>query len=169
VLAADATSLDQIVPGESDGVRVIEAARAMMLHSLRAELLRGPVLEKGQALIDYLMAGLAQQPREVLRALYLDARMRLIRDEVVGIGSIAEAPAYPREILRRAFEVGAAALILVHNHTSGDPMPSGQDVALTRKLMALGAALDVRVQDHIIVARSGWTSLRALGLMETAA
>jgi DNA repair protein RadC len=92
--------------------------------------------------------------------------MRLIRDEVVGIGSIAEAPAYPREIIRRAFEVGACGLILVHNHTSGDPAPSRQDVALTRKLVLLGQELDVRVHDHIIVARSGWSSLRSLGLME---
>lgn len=122
-------------------------------------------MKHGQDLIDYLHAAMAHEPREMFRVLFLDSALRLIRDEVLSAGSIREAPAYPREIMRRSFELGAAAIILAHNHPSGDPTPSRHDIVLTQKLVRIGSELDVIVQDHILIARSGWTSFRALGLL----
>jgi len=138
-----------------------------MLHVLRAEAAKAPILGTSQALIDYLFADLAHLPAERLRVLFLNAKNRLLRDELVNEGSVNEAPIYPREIMRRAFEVGATALILVHNHPSGDPMPSQRDIEVTRRLADVATALDIHIHDHVIIARSGWSSLRSLGVLET--
>lgn len=136
-----------------------------MLHALRREALRGPVLEDSEALIAYLFAAMAHEPVEQLRVLYLNTRNRLLRDETVIEGSINITPIYPREIVKRSLEVGATALILAHNHPSGDPRPSREDIRVTRMIAAAGEALDIRLHDHVIVARSGWISLRAAGYL----
>jgi DNA repair protein RadC len=139
--------------------------RDVMLHVLRAEALKAPVLGTSEALIDYLFADMAHLPFERVRALFLNAKNRLLHDELVCDGSINEAPLYPREIMRRALEVGATALILAHNHPSGDPEPSEGDIRATRRVAEAGRALDIRLHDHVILARSGWSSLRMLGLI----
>lgn len=136
-----------------------------MLHALRGEALRGPILGNSKAVMDYLFAAMAHEPVEQLRVLYLNTKNRLLLDETVMEGSINIAPIYPREIVRRSLEVGATALILAHNHPSGDPRPSGEDIRVTRLVATAGAALDIRLHDHVIVARSGWVSLRAAGLI----
>src|ERR1041384_1370046 len=100
-----------------------------------------------------------------MRILYLNAKNRLLLDETVVEGSINVAPIYPREIVRRSLEVGATALILAHNHPSGDPKPSGEDIRVTRLVAASAGALDIRLHDHVIVARGGWISLRAEGYL----
>lgn len=166
MLAATPEALHCAIPEDAASVELIGATRAAMLHSLQLRATSGPLLGNGAVLIDYLVASMASEPRETLRVLFLDATLHLIRDEVVAVGTIREAPAYPREIMRRSFELGAAAIILAHNHPSGDPSPSAQDIALTRRLARIGSELDVVVQDHILIARSGWSSLRALGLLE---
>jgi DNA repair protein RadC len=140
--------------------------RDVMLHVLRAEATKAPILGSSQALIDYLVADLAHLPAERLRVLFLNAKNRLLRDEMMSEGSVNEAPIYPREIMRRALELGATALILAHNHPSGDPAPSAGDIHATRRIVEAGRALDIRVHDHVIVARAGWSSFRALGLIE---
>jgi DNA repair protein RadC len=113
--------------------------------------------------IDYLFAAMAHEPVEQLRILYLNTRNRLLLDETVAEGSVNVAPVYPREIVRRSLEVGATALILAHNHPSGDPRPSREDIRVTRLVAAASGALDISLHDHVIVARSGWISLRAEG------
>jgi len=139
--------------------------RDVMLHVLRAEALSGPILTTSQALVDYLFADMAHLPAERLRVLFLNSKNRLLRDEMVSEGSINEAPIYPREILRRALEVGATALILAHNHPSGDPAPSESDIKTTRRVAEAAQPLDIRIHDHVIIARSGWSSFRTLGLI----
>jgi DNA repair protein RadC len=139
--------------------------RGVMLHVLRAEALNGPILTNSQALIDYLFADMAHLPAERLRVLFLNSKNRLLRDEMVSEGSINEAPIYPREIMRRALEVGATALILAHNHPSGDPAPSEADIRTTRRVAEAAKPLEIRIHDHVILARSGWSSFRALGLI----
>lgn len=140
--------------------------RIAMLHALRREALKGPVLGTSDALAAYLLAAMAHQPVEQLRVLYLNTRNRLLCDEMVVEGSINITPVYPREIMKRSLEVGATALILAHNHPSGDPQPSDEDIRVTRTIAAAGAALDIKLHDHVIVARSGWISLRAAGYLE---
>lgn len=139
--------------------------RSAMLHALRREALQGPVLGDSEAVMDYLFAAMAHEPVEQLRILFLNTRNRLLLDEKVIEGSVNIAPIYPREIVKRSLEVGATALILAHNHPSGDPKPSSEDIRVTRLIAAAGEALDIRLHDHVIVARSGWISLRAAGYL----
>ena len=124
VLAAGQNGQERVLGPDNPAVRHLGMVRGVMLHVLRAEALDGPILTTSQALIDYLFADMAHLPAERLRVLFLNSKNRLLRDEMVSEGSINEAPIYPREIMRRALEVGATALILAHNHPSGDPAPS---------------------------------------------
>jgi len=129
------------------------------------EVLAGPIFSSSQSLIAYLFAEMAHLPTERLRVLFLNARNRLLCDETMAEGSVSEAPIYPREIMRRSLEVGATALILAHNHPSGDPRPSHGDMEATRRIVEAGRALDITLHDHVIIARSDWISFRALGLL----
>jgi len=139
--------------------------RGVMLHVLRAEALDAPILSSSRALIDYLFADMAHLPAERLRVLFLDSKNRLLRDEVMSEGSVNETQVYPREIMRRALELGATALILAHNHPSGDPQPSEGDVEATRRVAEAARPFEIRIHDHVIIARSGWSSFRNLGLI----
>jgi DNA repair protein RadC len=154
-----------VIGNERGALAFLSTIRTAMLHALRAEALRGPVLGNSKAVIDYLFATMAHEPVEQLRILYLNTKNRLLKDETVVEGSINVAPIYPREIMRRSLEVGATALVLAHNHPSGDPKPSNDDVRVTRLVGAAAAALDIRLHDHVIVARSGWVSFSAAGLL----
>jgi len=165
VLAAGPNALARVLGVDSPAIRHIVMVRDVMLHVLREEALKAPILGTSEALIDYLVADMAHLPVERLRVLFLNAKNHLLRDELVCDGSVNEAPIYPREIMRRALEVGATALILAHNHPSGDPQPSEGDIDATRRVAEAARALDIRIHDHVILARSGWSSLRALGLI----
>lgn len=165
VLAAGPLAQRRVLGNERQALAFLSTVRTAMLYALRAEALRGPVLGNSKAVIDYLFASMAHEPVEQLRVLYLNTKNRLLQDETVIEGSINVAPIYPREIMRRALEIGATALILAHNHPSGDPKPSSDDIRVTRLVAAAAAALDIRLHDHVIVARSGWTSFSAAGLL----
>jgi DNA repair protein RadC len=165
VLAAPRAAQQKIIGNDSGVLAWLATLRSAMLHALRREALHGPVLGDSRAVIDYLFAAMAHEPVEQLRILYLNTRNRLLLDETVAEGSVNIAPVYPREIVRRSLEVGATALILAHNHPSGDPRPSEEDVRVTRLVATAAEALDIRLHDHVIVARSGWTSLRAAGYL----
>jgi DNA repair protein RadC len=155
--------------GDAAAARYLGVIRGAMLHALRGEALEGATIGDSEALMDYLCLDMAHLPTERLRVLFLNARNRLLHDEIVSEGSISATAVYPREIMRRALEVGATALILAHNHPSGDPQPSLGDVEATRRIAEAARALDICIHDHVIVARSGWTSFRALGLLRPAA
>lgn len=131
----------------------------------RAEVQDKPVLGSWQALIDYLTIDMAHLTVERVRVLYLDAQNRLIRDEHLGDGSLDEAQIHAREVIKRAMELGAAALILVHNHPSGNPEPSRADIQITQRIADAGRLLNVTVHDHVIIGRGGHVSLRAKGLI----
>ena len=124
-----------------------------------------PVLSSWQALISYLTIDMAHLTVERVRVLYLDTKNRLIRDEHVADGSIDEAAIHPREVIRRALDLGAASLILVHNHPSGSPEPSRADIQMTQRIAEAGRLLGIEVHDHVIIGREGHVSLRAKGLI----
>jgi DNA repair protein RadC len=123
------------------------------------------VLSSWRQLLDYCHVALAHEPVEAVRVLYLDRKNRLMRDEQVARGTVDHIPLYPREVVKRALELGASALIVVHNHPSGDPTPSRGDIATTRQLQEAATALGLVLHDHLIVARQGHTSFRAEGLL----
>jgi DNA repair protein RadC len=117
------------------------------------------------AVLEYCRTAMAYLDREEFRILFLDKKNILIADEVQNTGTIDHAPVYPREIMRRAFELNATAIILVHNHPSGDPAPSPADIQMTQQIVALGKSLNVIVHDHLIIGRDGFASFRGLQLI----
>ena len=116
-------------------------------------------------LLAYVKLALAHEAREQFRVLFLDKKNQLIADEVQNHGTVDHAPVYPREVMRRALELSASAIILVHNHPSGDPTPSSADVDMTRQVVEAGRALRIAIHDHLVVGRDGVASFKALGLM----
>ena len=124
-----------------------------------------PVLASWQALIDYLTIDMAHLTVERVRVLYLNTQNMLIHDDHVGDGSIDEAQIHPREVIRRALDLGATALIIVHNHPSGSPQPSRADIQVTNRIAEAGRLLGIVVLDHIIIGREGHVSLKAKGLI----
>ena len=123
------------------------------------------VISSWSALLAYVRTALAHQPREQFRTLFLDRKNQLLRDEMVAEGTVDHAPVYPREIMRRALELSASAVILVHNHPSGDPTPSPADIDMTRQVVEAGRALKIVVHDHLVVGSGGVASFKALGLI----
>lgn len=165
LLTADAEALAR-VPGMGEtSVAAIKIAHAAALRLLRADVADRPVLGNWQALLDYLRADMAHHAIERVRVLHLNTRNMLIRDEVMSEGSIDEAALHVREVIRRAIDLGSAAIILVHNHPSGDPSPSRADIELTRNVAEAGKRLGIALHDHIIIGKTGHSSLRALGLV----
>ncbi|MEO6215561.1 MAG: DNA repair protein RadC [Sphingomonas sp.] len=165
LLSADGEALAR-VPGMGEtSIAAIKIAHAAALRLLRAEVKERPVLGNWQALLDYLRADMAHHAIERVRVLHLNTRNMLIRDELMSEGSIDEAAFYVREVIRRAIDLGSAAVILVHNHPSGDPTPSRADIEVTRNMAEAGKRMGIAVHDHIIMGTSGHSSLRALGLM----
>jgi DNA repair protein RadC len=132
---------------------------------LRSQVMNRPLLGSWNQLLDYLSVAQAERSTEQFRLLFLDAKNRLIADEVQQTGTIDETPVYPREVAKRALELGAAALIVVHNHPSGDTTPSKADIAITREIAGALKALDIALHDHLIVGRGQHASFRTLGLL----
>jgi DNA repair protein RadC len=141
----------------------LKLLRVLSERLVRAEASRRPVITSWTALLAYVRVAMAEEPREQFRALFLDKRNRLLRDELVAHGTIDHAPVYPREVVRRALEVSASVIILVHTHPSGDPEPSRADIEMTRKIVAAAQVFEIQVHDHLVVGRDGTASLRALG------
>ncbi|MGV3482029.1 MAG: RadC family protein [Sphingobium sp.] len=165
LFAADAEALARVDGVGEGAVAAIKIVQATAGRLLRAEIVDRPVLGSWQALLDYLRADMAHAMVERVRVLHLNSRNLLIRDELMSEGSINEAAVHVREVIRRAIDLGSAAIILVHNHPSGDPSPSRQDIALTREIVEAGRGLGIAVHDHVIIGTQGHASLRALGLI----
>ena len=165
LMSADAETIRR-VSGLSDGsIAALKIAQASALRLLRSQVQERPVLGSWQALLDYLRADMAHLSVERVRVLFLNAKNMLIRDEPMWEGSVDESAVYIREVMRRALDCQATAIIIVHNHPSGDPAPSAQDIRLTKDLVDAGRYLSVTVHDHIIIGRNGHSSLKALGLI----
>ena len=155
--------------GKVEGVGAAAALDLKLLHeaTLRAarESVKGrPVISSWTALLAYVRVALAQEPREHFRVLFLDRKNQLIADVDMNEGTVDHAPVYPREIMRRALELSASAIILVHNHPSGDPTPSPADIEMTKQVVEAGRSLKIDVHDHLVVGRDGVASFKALGL-----
>ncbi len=131
----------------------------------RESLLGRPVLSSWTALLDYCRSAMQYETKEQFRVLFLDRKNRLIADEVLGRGTIDRAPVYPREIIRRALELDSTAIILTHNHPSGDPTPSHSDIVMTEDVIKAAKAVNIVVHDHLIIGRENVASFKTLGLM----
>lgn len=164
VLAADAAELARIGDLTRAALEDLKLVRLLCERAARSEASAQPVISSWSSLQTYVRVALSDLPREQFRVLFLDKRNRLLSDEFVAEGTVDHAPVYPREVLRRALEVSASALILVHNHPSGDPEPSQADIAMTRQVVEAAAVFQIQVHDHLIVARHGTASFRSLGL-----
>ncbi len=154
------------VEGMGDaGAAALKTIQAAAQRLARAEVLHQPVLANWDRLIDYLTAVLARERVEQFRVLFLDNRNRLIADEAQARGTVNHTPVYPREVVKRALELHATALILVHNHPSGDPNPSRDDIEMTGLVKQAAAALAITLHDHIIVGNGRWFSFRQEGMI----
>ncbi len=165
VLAADGEAL-RGVEGMGDAkIAVLQVAREAAIRLAREDLRDRPLLSSWERLVDYCRMTLGHEAVEQFRVLFLDRKNRLIADERQQKGTVDHTPVYPREVVKRALELGASALILVHNHPSGDPTPSPADIDMTRTVAAAAESLGIALHDHLILSRSGETSLRGLGLI----
>ena len=165
VLSAPAARLLE-VEGVGDAVvHLLKVIQAAAQRFARDQIRSRPLLGSWRAVIDYCRAAMAYQPIEQFRVLFLDKRNLLIADEVQQSGTIDHTPVYPREVVKRALELSATAVILVHNHPSGDPTPSTADVQMTKSVIEVAAPLGIAVHDHIIVGKSGHVSFKGLQLI----
>jgi DNA repair protein RadC len=151
------------------GIGASVALDLKLMHEAALRIGRDPVkkrtvISSWSALLAYVKLALAHEAREQFRVLFLDKKNQLIADEMMNRGTVDHAPVYPREVVRRALELSASSLILVHNHPSGDPSPSSADVEMTKQVVEAGRSLRITVHDHLVVGRDGVASLKALGL-----
>jgi DNA repair protein RadC len=164
LLGADAETLRR--EGLTDGViGALKIAEVTALRLLETRVEGRPVLSSWNALGDYLQAAMGHSPVEEVRILFLNAKNMLIANEAMWRGSVDEASVHVREVIARAIALGATAIIIVHNHPSGDPSPSSQDIRLTRDLIDAGRHMKVVVHDHVIVGSQGRTSMKSMGLI----
>lgn len=167
VLNADITALTDMDGISETTAAMLKTVEAAARRLAKTELIDRPIIDSWDKLVDYCRVNLAHLPRERLHLLFLDRKNALIAGETQGIGTVDHAPIYPREVARRALELNASAVVMVHNHPSGDPAPSAADIEATRKVAEALKAIGVTLHDHLIVGRTGHASLRSAGLMET--
>ena len=154
------------VTGVSEGVATeLKLIQAAALRLAKSAVMDRPAISSWSALVDYCSAAMAYETTEQFRVLFLDRKNVLIADEIQSRGTIDHTPVYPREVIKRALELGASALILVHNHPSGDPSPSRADVEMTKKIEDAAKPLGVAVHDHLVIGKGQHASLRQLGLL----
>ncbi len=165
VLAATHSELER-VPGLGEtGIAAIKFSREVAIRSMQQSVLGRPVLSSWQAVIDYLTADMAHGLTERFRVLFLNSKNILIRDEVMQEGTVNQTAVYVREVIKRALELGATALVLVHNHPSGDPRPSRDDIDMTNDIVDAGRRLGVSVHDHLVIGATGHASFKTLGYL----
>jgi DNA repair protein RadC len=165
VIAAPVQDLLAVEGLGEAGVAALKSVHAAALRLLRAEVIDQPVLNNWDRLMAYLNAELSRERVEQFRVLFLDNRNHLLADEAQQRGTVNHTPVYPREVAKRALELHATALIVVHNHPSGDPTPSHDDIAMTQQIKAAAAALSIVLHDHIVVGNGRWLSFRKEGLL----
>jgi DNA repair protein RadC len=168
LLAAGPDALQDLLAVEGmgeAGVAALKSIQAAALRLLQAEIMGQPVLNNWDRLMAYLGAELSREPVEQFRVLFLDNRNRLLADEAQQRGTVNHTPVYPREVSKRALELHATALILVHNHPSGDPTPSRDDILMTQQIRAAVEALSVVLHDHVVIGNGRWVSFRKQGLL----
>jgi DNA repair protein RadC len=165
VLAAPPQRLAEIKGIGEAAVTDLKIVQAAASRLARGQVKKRPVLSSWSAVLDYCRTAMAFADKEQLRVLFLDKRNQLIADELQQTGTVDHTPVYPREVVKRALEVSATAIILVHNHPSGDPTPSRADIEMTQSIVEIAKPLGISVHDHLIVGKEGHTSLKGLRLI----
>ena len=165
VISAPATRLAEVVGVGEAVITELKIVEATAHRLARSRVLKRPVISSWDAVLDYCHTTMAHRDLEQFRVLFLDRKNVLIADEKQGSGTVDHVPVYPREVMRRALELNASAVILVHNHPSGDPTPSGGDIEMTKQIVGAAEVLGIAVHDHLIIGKSREISFRAEGLL----
>jgi len=165
VLAASPRELKEVKGVGDAAVTILKVVQASALLMAREEVIERPVIGSWKKLLDYCHARMAHERIEQFRLLFLDNKNALIADEQQGKGTVNHTPVYPREVVKRALELGASAIIMLHNHPSGDPTPSQDDIAMTREVKEIADKLGIALHDHVIIGKRGHASFRNLGLL----
>jgi DNA repair protein RadC len=165
VIAAPEARLAEVKGLGGSGITEFKIVQAAASRLLRGAVKKRPVLSSWSSVLDYCRGTQAFADREQFRVLFLDKRNQLIADEVQQVGTVDHTPVYPRELVKRGLELSATAVILVHNHPSGDPTPSRADIQMTQQIIAVASPLGISVHDHIIVGKEGHASLKGLKLI----
>ena len=165
VISADPPALREIKGIGDTAIIALKVVQAVALRLARAEVMKKPVLSSWQALMDYCRASMAYETTERFRILYLNRKNVLIADEVQQKGTVDHTPVYPREVVKRALELAATAMIMVHNHPSGDPTPSQADIDMTKEIKEASEKLGIVLHDHLIVSKGGINSFKEMGLL----
>lgn len=165
MLSASAPDLRRVIPDDEELIAFLAAIYATMIRAARTKAFEGPVFDTAQAIVDYLLLDQGHAGAERVRVLFVSAANEVIKDVTLAHGSVDSASFSVAAVLRIALSCGAAGVLVVHNHPSGSPEPSAQDIRVTHDLVAAGRYFDVCVMDHLVVSRRGWTSFRTRGLL----
>jgi DNA repair protein RadC len=165
VISAPPARLAEVKGMGDASITELKLVQAAASRLLRGEVKKRPVLSSWSTVLDYCRTAQAFADREQFRVLFLDKRNQLIADEAQQTGTVDHTPVYPREVVKRALELSATAMVLVHNHPSGDPTPSNADIQMTQQIIAVAGPLGISVHDHIIVGKAGHASLKSLKLI----
>lgn len=165
VIAAPAERLMEVDGVKEGTVAALKIVEAAALRLAKAKIIGRPALSSWEALLDYCAASMSRAQTEEFHVLFLDRKNVLLAEERHQRGTVDHTPVYPREVVKRALELGASALILVHNHPSGDPTPSRADIAMTREIQAAAKTLKIELHDHLVIGRGKHASFKALGLL----
>lgn len=164
-LAAPIERLTEVKGVSENVAQELKIVQAAAIKLAQARVLKRPVISSWNDLLSYCRAAMADEKTELFRILFLDKKNILIADEVQQQGTVDHTPVYPREVVKRALELGASAIILVHNHPSGDPTPSSADIEMTNQIVSAAKALDIRVHDHLVIGHEHHASFKSLGLL----
>jgi len=164
VISAEPKRLQEINGIGETAITAMKIAEASAQKLAQGKILNQPVLSNWQSLIDYCQTSMGHLKIEQFRVLFLDRKNRLIADELQQEGTVDHTPVYPREVIKRALDLQSTALILVHNHPSGDPTPSRDDIEMTKKIADAGKELGIMLHDHLIISKSGHSSFKSMGL-----
>lgn len=165
LMAATSEAIASVEGMSQNSAIGLKSMFALTLRSMKQEFRAKPILNNWTRLMDYCHATMAHEKKEHFRILFLNKKNELLADEIQGSGTVDHTPAYPREIMKRALEHGATALILMHNHPSGDPKPSRADIDMTNLIIRAAEPFSIVIHDHIIISRNGYTSFKTEGLL----
>ncbi|MGB0719932.1 MAG: RadC family protein [Bdellovibrionales bacterium] len=165
LMAATPHELMRINGVSENTAAALKAVHATAARMMKQDIQSKPLLNNWSRMMDYCYATMAHEKKEHFRVLFMNKKNELLADEIQSSGTVDHTPAYPREIVKRALELGATAMVLMHNHPSGDPKPSQADVDMTRQIIHAAAPLNIIIHDHIIISKNGYTSFKNQGLM----
>ncbi len=165
VISAEPERLAEVRGVGESAIVALKTAQAAALRLMRQEIMERPILSSWDQVLAYCRASMGYGPTERFRILFLNRKNVLIADEEQQRGTVDHTPVYPREVVKRALELGASAIVMVHNHPSGDPTPSQADIEMTRQVRDAGKAVGVALHDHLVVSREGYASLKSMGLI----